>query len=184
MSCINQISTFGAHCLPKMGGLRGIMIVLRSYAGIYLDTSWAVADDNTSWSYIPGRGSFQSVAQVDENTGASYYRDELQFAPSRTDEETAAEALAMLQAAGPDDLYVIAVFNDGRQYIMGTCLRSFYDNTLYEVPVFFSGGQIVSGTEPGDANGESFTLTSVHPFPALTCTRYSIEPASNGTTND
>ena len=183
MSCISQID-FSAQC-PRygMGGVRAIWIGFKSaQTGVfYVDDGWCITNDTpVGFIRIPGSGSFQSVAQVDETTGLTYYRDELSFTPAKGNPINNTQQLAELQAADPDDLLILVEtwtgygsgdgYGDGNGYIMGKASNApiFSDAAnIMDVPVFFGGGQVVTGQARSDFNGQQFTLTSVHPLPAL-----------------
>lgn len=172
-----------------MGGVRAIYVGLRSQVGSFSsDDTWSVVPDDSGGNFkrIAGRGSFQTVAQVDETTGLTYWRDELQFTPAE-DDGGDLTFLSVISAAAPDDLIVIVEpwnessnFSSGK--IMGIAATNAGGNEIAPFPVFFSGGQYVTGTERTDANGQSFTLTSVHPFPALS-TYLGASDASNPSTD-
>lgn len=152
-----------------MGGVRAIYAIERRYIGAAdLEEFWCILVDCSYAVRIPCRGSFESVAQVDENTGSTYYLDTLSVTPvpGRQDNSVYAGILqAQLASMGPDDLVIIVEMWGGDLFVMG---YGFADNnyTINSYPVFFGGGQYVSGTEKTDANGQSFTLTSVHPLMA------------------
>lgn len=158
-----------------MGGVRAIYVALRSNVpdAWYFDEATSITNDDIpdgTFTRIAGRGSFQSVAQVNEDTGQVYYRDELNFTPSNSDDYlNVYYALIPLSASAPDDLIVIVEPWSGSGWILGKCIFNtpVETNNLADAPVFFSGGQDVTGTEHTDANGISFVLTSVHPLPAL-----------------
>lgn len=183
MSCISQIDFSSACPRYGMGGVRAIWIGFKSAQtdAFYVDDGWSITNDNpVGFVRIPGSGSFQSVAQVDETTGLTYYRDELSFTPAKGSPITNTKQLAELQAADPDDLLILvetwAGYGSGSGdgtgcgYIMGRAsnVPLFSDAAnLMDAPVFFGGGQVVTGQARSDFNGQQFTLTSVHPFPAL-----------------
>lgn len=152
-----------------MGGVRAIYAIQRSFVGaVNLDEFWTILVDCSNAVRIPCRGSFESVAQVDENTGSTYYLDTLSVTPEpgRQDNSVAAGILqAQLASMGPDDLVIIVEMWGNNLFLMGYGFAD-KDHTINSYPVFFGGGQYVSGTEKTDANGQSFTLTSVHPLMA------------------
>lgn len=157
-----------------MGGVRAIYVALRSRVpDNWFFDGYPLANEDIpagTFKRIAGRGSFQTVAQVNEDTGQVYYRDELNFTPSNSeDDANTYGVLSRLSASAPDDFIVIVEPWSGSSRILGKCLVGIEALTenLADAPVFFSGGQDVTGTEHTDANGQSFVLSSVHPFPAL-----------------
>lgn len=152
-----------------MGGVRAIYAIQRRYVGtVGWDESWFMLFDCQGAVRIPCRGSFESVAQVDENTGSTYYLDTLSVTPEPGRQENSVSAgilQAELASMGPDDLVIVVEMWGEDRFVMGYGFAD-KDHTINSYPVFFGGGQYVSGTEKTDANGQSFTLTSVHPLMA------------------
>ena len=186
MGCLSDFS-FHKKCYPRMGGVRAIYVALRSDVADdwYIDGDTTLANDNITgrtFQRIAGRGSFQTVAQVNEDTGQVYYRDELNFTPSNSDDDAnISSVLSQLSVSAPDELIVIVEPWSGKGWILGKCIVDMNLN-LADAPVFFSGGQYVTGTEHTDANGLSFVLSSVHPFPALNAYLY-VEAVDNPSTD-
>lgn len=171
MACIQSIPTFGQECSPRMGGIRAIYVALRSdVVDIGSNEPFVLSLDFNSIYRIPCRGSFSTVEQVDDTTGASYYLDTLEVTPVKQVADYEIPNLAQIAAAAPDDLVIlIESWNSDYMFCLGYGFTGPSGGDLSEVaefPVFRGGSQWVTGSEKTDANGASFTLTSVHPFPA------------------
>ena len=154
-----------------MGGIRAIYIALRSdVSSIGSEATHVILLDFSSIHRIPCRGSFSSVEQVDDTTGASYYLDTLEVTPVRQMADDAIPSLASIASASPDDLVILVEpWNTDYMFCLGYGFTGPDGDDVAEIaeyPVFRGGSQWVTGTEKTDANGASFTLTSVHPFPA------------------
>ena len=156
-----------------MGGVRNIYLIPRAGLDVpYIDDSWYLVAEvisGSKWMKLPVRGSFESVAQVDETTGATYYLDTLSVIPSPGVQDNSYQAgglQAELASMGPDDLVVLVEMWDDTCFVMGYGFTNAVGSAFADFPVFFGGGQYASGTEKTDANGQSFVLTSVHPFMA------------------
>ncbi len=156
-----------------MGGVRNIYLIQRAGLDVpYIDDSWYLVAEvlgGIKWNKIPVRGSFESVAQVDETTGATYYLDTLSVIPSPGIQDNSFQAgslQAELASMGPDDLVVCVEMWDNTRFVMGFGFTDAAGSKFADFPVFFGGGQYASGTEKTDANGQSIVLTSVHPFMA------------------
>lgn len=157
-----------------MGGVRNIYLIPRAGLDVpYIDDTWflaaALLGGPITWIKIPVRGSFESVAQVDETTGATYYLDTLSVIPNPGIQDSSYQAgslQAELASMGPDDLVVLVEMWDNTRFVMGFGFTDAAGTKIADFPVFFGGGQYASGTEKTDANGQSFVLTSVHPFMA------------------
>lgn len=156
-----------------MGGVRNIYLIPRAGLDVpVIDDSWFLSVallGEITWIKIPVRGSFESVAQVDETTGATYYLDTLSAIPNPGIQDNSYQAgslQAELASMGPDDLVVCVEMWDNTCFVMGFGFTDAAGAGFADFPVFFGGGQYASGTEKTDANGQSFVLTSVHPFMA------------------
>lgn len=171
MACLASLSNINAGCSPKrMGGVRAIILFLRSStssAAVSENADYAIATNGAAnvGKRLPFKGSFQSVAQQDENTGQTYYRDEL--AGSILNSVTAEPGvLAQLGSAGPDDLVIGVERWDRSVYIMGYGFKDPAGEEMIATPVFYNGGQIGTGAEKSDSKGMQVTFVSVHPQPA------------------
>lgn len=153
-----------------MGGIRAIYVALRSdVVSVNLDDAYVLNLDFNNIRRIPCRGSFSTAEQVDDTTGASYYLDTLEVTPVQQTADDSIPGLAKIASAAPDDLVIlIEPWNNDYMFCLGYGFTG-PNGTVAEIaeyPVFRGGSQWVTGTEKTDANGASFTLTSVHPFPA------------------
>lgn len=166
MSCIAYVPNFYQMCLIRMGGIRAIYLALRADVVSVSDDGYTLLIDFNSITRIPCRGSFQTVEQVNETTGASYYLDTLEVTPNRASAESGLIGLAMLAAADPDDLVILVETWNDEMFCLGYGFNDKNMDLVAEYPVFQGGGQFVTGTEKTDANGPSFTFTSAHPLPA------------------
>ena len=120
---------------------------------------------NGTLKVIAGRGSFQTVAQVNEDTGQVYYRDELSFSPSTAIMEDVLMLLKYISRAQDGEMKVVVELNNDTHFVMGYGLDN--EDNLSEFPVWLSGGNYQSGTEKSDLIGATINLASVHPQPAL-----------------
>lgn len=167
-----------------MGGVRAIIVALRSDitvgpAGAAQITLAIAAGEGLR---LPFRGSFQSVAQVDESTGQKYFRDELAgFIPATNIDE--AKDLHFFASAGPDDIVILVETWNGTYYAIGYGWRDAGRSEVIATSVFFNGGQLFTGTEKSDGNGWAVNLVSVHPFPAALCYEPDPEEISNPSTD-
>lgn len=187
MACISSL-LFSTACMhASMGGVRAIYLALRSdIVTAVPDTDYPrdikITAGTAKLQRYPVRGSFQSVAQVDEQTGQSYYQDELAVQLSSFAEFVEPQkVLEILQAAGPDEIVAIVELWNGKKFVMGYGRINAATSDIVDTPVFFSAGQIVSGTERGDQNGMNFTLTSAHPLPA--CNAVIVAGVNNNSTD-
>lgn len=148
-----------------MGGVRAIYVGLRaSNPTPYADGNLLTFSTFTG-NRVPIKGSFQSVAQVDESTDQKYFRDELAgFFTSP--EENGANALHDLSSISAEDLVILVETWQDTFYLLGYAWKDAAKTAVIPAPVFFNGGQLMTGTEKSDQNGWNVNLVSVHPFPA------------------
>lgn len=124
---------------------------------------------------IPGRGSFQSVSQIDEATGAVFYRDELVFTPIGADDQDALSVQDAFASASDDTFGVLAITGNLddpsslRGFILGYGFSG-HGSAIKRYPVWMSVGSIATGTEHTDFNGPQMTFASVHPLAAAHAT--------------
>lgn len=171
MACLSHFALDAPNCGAKMGGIRAL---LWSRDAGMTDVNLTPGSDYSgeidgNFYRIPGRGSFQSVAQVNEDESGIYYRDEFNFNPDGY--EAGADPLAYLMAAfsemGDDDVTVLAEDWNGKYHVLGFGLASLALGTTARYPVWMSTGQEGTGTEHTDRTGWALTLASQHPLPAL-----------------
>ena len=121
-----------------------------------------------SFRRIPGRGSFQCTAQVNESEGGLYYRSEFAFTPDgyKAGEDPLAYLLAAFSEMGDEDITVLAEDWNGTLHVMGWGLMRLADSVATRFPLFLSAGDENTGTEHTDRTGWALTLASTHPLPA------------------
>ena len=166
MACLANLNNFAASCSYfGKGGVRAIILALRSSVTDVVKDGRTIVPSFSSSKRLPFKGSFQSVAQVDENTGQQHFRDELAgfIQESHGDSGTNLEAFA---AAGPDDLVILVETWNGQYFILGYAWKDAAMTEIISAPLFFNGGQLFTGTEVSDGNGWNVNLVSVHPLPA------------------
>ena len=125
-------------------------------------------DVNGTFQRIPGRGSFQCTAQVNEADGGVYYRSEFAFNPDgyASGEDPLAYLLAAFSEMADDDITVLAEDWNGCYHVMGWGLLRL-SGTVNRYPLWLATGQDATGTEHTDRTGFALTLASTHPLPAL-----------------
>lgn len=153
-----------------MGGIRAL---LWATGGSAPNLDIAVGSDygvlvTGSFRRIPGRGSFQCTAQVNEAEGGVYYRSEFAFNPSeyRAGEDPLAYLLAAFSEMGDEDITVLAEDWNGTLHVMGWGPMRLSDTVATRFPLFLSAGDENTGTEHTDRTGWALTLASTHPLPA------------------
>ena len=166
MPCLSSLSNIAASCAgPRMGGVRAIYVGLRASNPAPYADGGLISFATFTGERIPIKGSFQSVAQVDETTEQKHFRDELAgFFVSN--EESGVDALHDLSSISPDDLIILVETWQDTFYLLGYAWKDAAKTRIISAPVFFNGGQLMTGAEKSDQNGWNVTLVSVHPFPA------------------
>lgn len=173
MSCLsNTFAIDPPGCGAKMGGIRALLWATGGSApSLNLSTgSDYLVDVSGSFQRIPGRGSFQCTAQVNEAEGGLYYRSEFAFNPSeyRAGEDPLAYLLAAFSEMGDEDITVLAEDWTGTLHVMGWGPMRLSDTVATRFPLFLSAGDENTGTEHTDRTGWALTLASTHPLPAGT----------------
>lgn len=165
MACLANLNSFETGCPGlRKGGVRAIIVALRSsVTSVYNDNpDIGISLAAASAKRLPFRGSFQSVAQVDESTGVQYFRDELAgFVVSNN--ETGESNLNGFSAAAPEDLVILVETWSGTTYALGYGWKDANKSAIISTPIYFNGGQLFTGTEKADGNGWNVNLVSVHP---------------------
>lgn len=177
MPCSVSVFSLAGACPPRVGGIRsiiwggksGIISAAVNLSGAPEGDYYIELESNDHIAHrIMGRGSFQTVAQVNEDTGQVYYRDELIFQPDAADQHDLLLFVDTMSRNGDDGMFVIVEPNSGMPWMMGYGLSADAQSAspAESYPVFLTAAPVGTGTELGDLNGGSVTLASVHPRPA------------------
>jgi len=172
MSCLSNTFIIDApNCGPKMGGIRALLWgagITCQGIDITPGSDYQASGFSGTFQRIPVRGSFQCVAQVNEDEGTVFYRSEFAFSPSgyHSGDPAIAYLLAAFSEMGDEDITVLAEDWNGVCHVMGWGLPRL-SGTVKRFPLWLATGQDATGTEHADRTGFDLTLASQHPLPAL-----------------
>ena len=151
MACTQTISGIDTSCASQYGGIKAVYICNRSEVASFTvtqDKVSAITLTSGSWlktfNFRKQTGSLTSTFTIDDTTGTKYCSSSLtlQFSKMETTKRVSIQALIMGETC------VIVEDNNGSKWLLG------YDN-----PVTATESTAVTGTNFGDLNGFTLTLS-------------------------
>lgn len=166
MACSITLTSNTQDCSPNIGGVAAV------YAANRADLTFSAGVSGTNTLNISGSAgvfkkigiqsgisSFSSTAQVSEENGSLYYRDEASVVVNHA---TALLSKLIGDVAKADLVFVVKDMN-GTLWIIG----QYSGIASHAQRVVLSGGLIESGTAKGDRNGATLNIACDHATPIM-----------------